>query len=109
MALVKTQLKLSKLVTKATEDAITFIPETGLFYVSEFIADAAFDSHCAVKLVWDYGQAGETLLWSIKGSHSVNLDLELTGDGSKKLAVCLDNGLDDSVVLSGYALVVQEV
>jgi len=108
MAITRTDLMISKEVAATTEDCDNFVPASGEFSVISFHGEAAFDPNCAVKLVWDWGEAGEEILWSTKGAGKMAMPIIRTGDGVKKLAVCLDNGLSGPVVMSGHAKVEQE-
>jgi len=108
MGIVKTQLVISKEVAAQTEECVTFIPPSGEFFVTHFIGEAAFDTNCAVKVVWDSDGTPE-ILFSTKGSTIADLDISRIGDGVKKLALCLDNGLLGPVVMSGIVDVRQEV
>lgn len=107
MAINLVELRIAKEVASSTEDCVTHIPPSGAYVlISDFVGDAAFQPNAAVKLVWDVGGAGETVLWSIKGNHEMPGDIEiLDSDGVKKLGVCLDNGEAGPLFLSGYAKV----
>ena len=108
MAITKTTISLSKEVAATTEDVETFIPATGDFYITKFCGEAAFDTNCAIKIIWDYGGT-EEILWSTKGVTVVDLDIERTGDGVKKIAIALDNGLNGTVIMAGMFTIVQEI
>jgi hypothetical protein len=91
------------------EECDSYIP-AGEWTIKKFHGEAAFNPNCAVKLVWDYQGAGEEILWSIKGSGVMPVPVTRTGDGVKKVAVCLDNGLvEGPVIMSGHAEIEEEV
>ena len=108
MGVVRSIINFSQNVAAQTEVCQTITPPAKDFYVTKFIGSAAFSQNCAVKLVWDMGGAGEQVLWSIKGSSEITEEFELTGDGVKQLAICLDNGLTGPVLMSGFAKIVWE-
>ena len=107
MALTRTVLTLSKSVAATTEDSTDFTPATGDFFITTFHGEAAYDTNCAVKLIWDFGGT-EEILWSTKGSAILDIEITRTGDGVKKLALTLDNGLAGAIIMSGMAKIVQE-
>lgn len=103
------EIKISAEVPLGNEYAEYHVPANGKkFTIVKFFGEAAFSKNSVVKLLWDYNAAGEQILWSIKGSSSMPLNIELTGDGVKKLAIALDNGELGSVFMSGYVLILQE-
>jgi hypothetical protein len=108
MALV--ELELAKQVLSADEECDTYIPPLDKdFNVQEFYGEAAYSTNSAVKLVWDLDGANEEILWATKGSGGMpNIDIIRTGDGVKKLALCLDNGEADPIFMSGHALIAVE-
>lgn len=99
------EIRTSKEVTAGNEDCAHITPASGKkVVVREFFGDAAYSKNSAVKLVWDYGGAGETVLWTIKGSSRAPEKFEINdADGVKKLGVCLDNGEIGNVFMSGFA------
>lgn len=102
--MAKEILKLTKEVDAATEDCETYIPANGAnVTILKMVGETASNLNTTVKLIWDLGGT-ETLIWAIKGSNEIIFDNErLTGDGVKKLAICLDNGESDKETMSGYA------
>jgi len=103
------KLLLAKNVTSFNEECVTHVVPSGKkVWIMRFHGEAAFSPNSAVKLVWDMGGAGEEILWSIKGGGDIPLGaaeaIEKTGDGVKKMAVCLDNGESGSIFMSGFAL-----
>lgn len=110
---MKQTLYISKDVASSTEDSDTYVVPNGkTLEIVHMMGEAAFSPNSAVKLVWDWGGAGETILWTIKGSSEIGPDVAedfptMTGDGVKKIAVSLDNNEAGSVFMSGH--VVMEV
>lgn len=106
----ETQLLISKDVTAGNEDCDTYIPANGVeINITDFHGEGAFDPNAAVKLIWDYSGGGEEILWTIKGSSQAPIQFKRTGDGVKKIAICLDNGMSSgSVFMSGYANIIEE-
>lgn len=99
------KLYLSKEVAANTEECDTHVVENGKnVKILAFHGEGAFDMNVAIKAVWDYSGT-EEILWSIEGSGSmpnyVTSETEKTGNGTKKMALCLDNGTNGPVVLSG--------
>ena len=98
------ELTLAKEVSASAEDCETFVVPNGKrFKVLNFHGSAAFQPNAAVKLVWDFGGAGETIVWAIKGQDEMPFAFNEVGDGTKKIAVCLENGETGALFLSGYA------
>jgi len=97
-------LVIAKEVTTATEDCETAVPANGKkVVIHKFCAEGPASPNSVVKLIWDWGEAGEFLIWTIKGSGQMPFKHVITdADGVKKLAVCLDNGEVGDVFLSGY-------
>jgi len=103
------ELNLSKEIASSAEEADTHIPANGKkFEVQLFRGEAAYSQNAAVKLVWDYGGGGETIIWVIKGSGDMPFVYTNTGDGTKKIAISLDNGESGALYLSGYADIWEE-
>ena len=100
------ELSISKEVAAQTEDSDTYTPANGVtVQVLLFAGSSPHDANTIVKLVWDWDGAGEEILWAIEGQHTAPRRFSIMGDGTKKLAVALDNGLTDPVTMSGYARV----
>jgi len=96
-------LKISKEVSATTEDCVSHTVADGKkLFIDKFVGEAAFTTNAVCKLVWDYGGAGEQVIWTTKGSSKMPFTHEVTGDGVKKLAVCLDNGTAGALVMSAY-------
>lgn len=83
------------------------IPENGEeIAVYRFRANGA-DPSAYVAMIWDRGGTEETILASTKGDIDIILDVEnenyhFTGDGLKKLQICIiNNGLSASPIIGG--------
>lgn len=107
---MKQPLYRADLVASGSEACdVQVVPNGKKVQVISFRGEAAFSTNSAVKLVWDFNGAGETTLWSIKGSSEIGPDVAedfpvMTGDGVKKIAVCLDNNEAGSVFMSAHAI-----
>lgn len=76
------------------------VPAAGKTWeVVRFVGSAAYLAETSVKLVWDFGGAGEEVLASTHGDANIELVRQVVGDGTKKLALVLVNAS-----LSGQAL-----
>ena len=100
-----TELKISKSVAAGQKNTAEVIPANGKrVTIGTFQGEAAFTAVSSVMLIWDYGGAGEICIWTVKGSGSMPFKEVLTdADGTKKLAVCLDNGEAAATTMSGFA------
>lgn len=100
------ELMLSKEVSALTEESVEFAPAQGkAVKISKFVAEGAFSENAVVKLIWDFEGAGETPIWTIKGSSEmpfIHTIPKKDVNGTKKLAVVLENSLLGPVFLSGY-------
>jgi len=97
------ELVLAQEVAAGEVEEVTYVPANGkVVMLHEFIGNAAEDPNTTVLVVWDFGEAGETVIWSTHGSIREFPNISVgTGDGTKKVGLCLKN--DDSVarILSG--------
>lgn len=64
-------------------------------------ASAAFTPEACVRVVWDYGGAGEETVWSEKGSRKIDLSFSFTSTGTEKIALILENTSAGPLWLSG--------
>jgi hypothetical protein len=105
MAITEVELKVSEEVAAGTDVCDTYTPANGVeVWLTFFHGEAAFTSNSSVMVLWDYGGAGETVIWSTNGSDRNNYQIELTGaDGIKKVALCCSNAETGPLVLSGIA------
>lgn len=68
------------------------VPANGKTWeIVRFVGSAAYLSTTAVKLVWDAGGAGEEVIASTHGDANLELVRQVVGDGTKKLALVLEN------------------
>jgi len=97
------ELTLAQEVAADTDVTVTYVPANGVEVIlHKFSGNADHSPDTTVLVVWDYGGAGETVIWSTHGSIvEVPHVVVGTGDGTKKVGLCLKN--DDSVarILSG--------
>lgn len=102
-------LYLSKSVAATTEDCDTYVVPNGkTVKVIKFHGESDFSESSAVKLVWDVAGT-PVILWSMKGSAEMPRQVPdamatMTGDGVKKIALCLDNGEANAIFMSGHVI-----
>jgi len=107
--MAKQVLYLAKSVSASTEDCDTYtVPNGKDVTVIDFHGEAAFSASSAVKIIWDSGGA-DTILWAMKGSGEMPKKAAedfptMTGNGTKKIALCLDNGEGSSIFMSGHVI-----
>ena len=107
--MAKQTLYLAKSVTAATEDCDTYVVPNGKkVTVINMHGEAAFSANSAVKVVWD-SSGTPVILWATKGSGSIPKGVSedfpvMTGDGIKKIALCLDNGEAGTIFMSGHVI-----
>lgn len=77
------------------------IPSGEKWEVTRFIGNAAYDPHARVCLVWDYGTPNAQPLRSTHGDIELDVAHQLTGDGSKKLAIVLTNDTQSQQSMGG--------
>lgn len=101
------ELKISQNINLLTEIADTYTPPNGSnVIIIGFSAEAPYDLNTVCKLIWDYNEAGETVLWSTQGSGKAPFKPIITDtDGSKELAITCDNGTLGTILMSAYAKV----
>lgn len=101
------EMTISEEVSSGSEECVSYTPPSGNdVHIYLFAGEAAYTKNAAVKLVWDYGGGGETVIWTIKGSGSMPFTHVIPSadiDGVKKLAICLDNGESGALFMSGHA------
>lgn len=92
------ELYLSGEIAASTDQAVTFIPLANeQVYLNQFLGNSVYDKASAVFVCWDYGEVGETIIWSTKGNekNDRNTDLNIlvgVGNGAKKAGLVLRNG-----------------
>lgn len=78
------------------------VPANGKTWeIIRFVGSAAYVATTSVKLVWDYGGAGEEIIASTHGDANVEMVRQVVGDGTKKLALVLENDSDSAQSLGG--------
>lgn len=98
-------LYISQSVANGVEVCDSMVPADGaIVNVLSFFGSALFTKASSVKLVWDLDGTPE-LLWSISGEASAPISFTKTGDGVKKLSVCLNNGESTAANMSGCATI----
>jgi hypothetical protein len=66
-----------------------------------FVGSAAYLPDTRVKLVWDVGGAGEEVIASTHGDANLEMVRQVVGDGTRKLALVLENDSLAARVLGG--------
>lgn len=84
-----------------TESRDEYVPASGDFLLTEVGGNSAPSADTSVKIIWDYGGT-EELLFSTHGDAHQQVDITLTADGVKKLAIVLTNDQGVSDVLGGF-------
>jgi hypothetical protein len=106
---VVTKLIISKEVAAGSEEYTTFTPaEDSSPVVTLFQGDGPSTRYAVVKLIWKYGQAGESVLWTIKGDSRLDISIpvpENEVDGINQLAIALENSDTMPIFLSGLAII----
>lgn len=106
MSVQELEFRISTEVSPLTEEYEEYTPAAGSsITISDFVAEAAYHSSARVSVIWDYGGDNEEYLWSIMGSGKLPRRINLTGvqtDGIKKLALVVDNGTLNSMIISGW-------
>ena len=101
-------LELSKEVAAGeTECAYEVIPSGKRIHMVKFEGHAVYSVNSVVKVVWDPEGTPENV-WSTKGDSESDLNQEYTGNGTKKLRLCLENGEDGALVMSGKVIYYEE-
>lgn len=78
------------------------VPAAGkVWEIGRFVGSAAYMAATSVKLIWDYGGAGEEIISSTHGDANTELVRQVVGDGTMKLALVLENDSDSAHALGG--------
>jgi hypothetical protein len=78
------------------------VPSSGKTWeIVRFVGSAAYSPDASVKLVWDLGGASEEVIASTHGDANVELVRQVAGDGTKKLALVIENDSLAARVLGG--------
>lgn len=92
---MKIEKSLAKKVIKDTNEIVDYTPASGKdIIVYLFSANVPHIVELSVQLIWDQGGAGEEILWTLSpDNQSLPNHLEFTrsGDGTKKMSLCLSN------------------
>ena len=68
------------------------VPPAGKTWeVVRFVGSGAYVAETSVKLVWDQGGAAEEVIASTHGDANITLVRQVVGDGTKKMALVLEN------------------
>lgn len=94
-------LGISAEVPSSTTSSNVYVVPNGVeVEIAYFEGHAVYTVNSVVKAVWDMSGTPENI-WSTKGDAQSRIYKVYTGDGVKKLAICLENGEDGAVVMSG--------
>ncbi len=76
------------------------VPANGKTWeIVRFVGSAAYLATTAVKLVWDFGGAGEEVIAATHGDANLELVRQVVGDGAKKLSLVLENDAPSAQIL----------
>lgn len=95
-------------VATMTDVVDYYVPPTGsLVAIKKFWGSGAGLPNAAICLLWDYGEAGEEIIGSIKmegdaPNNSIRIIETTETDNAKKIALCATNSEAGSLLLSGY-------
>jgi len=111
MAVTETTLKIVQIVLVGIEAFHSFVPEAGKkLTIRTLIADASFPDSPA-KLVWDFGGAGERVIWGLRRM-SIMPHIEVIDasevDGVKEIALVCENGEATDIFVSARCIVEEE-
>ena len=90
------------IVLAGTNDLVEYIPYDGeVVLIANFKGSAPESSKAEIVLLWDW-----VALWNIQGEQPMPDDVwfEFTGDGVKKVTLCLANGCTSDYRISGSAI-----
>jgi hypothetical protein len=92
-----------QVVPSLTTDAFgeQTVPNGEVWQVIKFQGSAAYVADTTAALYWDHGGAAEQLLASTHGDQAFELEATVTGDGTKKLSVVLDNQSPNAQAMGG--------
>lgn len=89
-----------KTVVGNTKDTLeTTIPNGETWRLGQWVGSANPTRDTYVALVWDMGGASEEYLALTHTSEKHDIGKEITGDGSKKISICLVNDTADTETL----------
>jgi hypothetical protein len=78
------------------------VPANGKTWeIVRFVGSAAYLPETVVKLVWDLGGSAEEVIASTHGDANLELVRQVAGDGTRKLALVLENDSLAARVLGG--------
>ena len=104
------KLYISKKVPANTMDiTTTFTPLVDeIIRVIKFVGAASFSQDAIVRVSWDVAGVDENI-WSIEGEQPMPKEIadvfQKTGNGVKKVGICLQNDSGAGVFLSGFAII----
>lgn len=96
-------LHIADLVLAGTQKVVEITPTSGTtVYVESFEGNDSTAALAACLLIWDHGGAGEEILWAINQGQGLPNDLRRVADGTKKLAIVLDNACNSDYYMSAH-------
>lgn len=103
---VRKEATLVRSVEPSIERAQAYVPAAGKkLIIDKFNAQAPYSINSVCKLVWDFGGAGEKVIWIIKGTGSMPMRhvIPVTEtNGVRKLAVTCDNAESGDILMGAY-------
>lgn len=93
------ELIISKRSAAAESTASAYVPPNGAILIIEsFNGESGFSTDTVVRLEWN-----GVIIWTTKGSGKMPFEKVIDDcDGTKKLALIVDNGINSSIYLSAY-------
>lgn len=97
------ELKVSQGIGSFGEVADTYVIPANVdrAIIREFSGNSSYTQNAEVQVIWDY-DVDDEILWSTRGSHTIQMNQEITDfDGSKELALVCSNGELGTIQMSG--------
>lgn len=102
-------LEKAGLVQNGVPQVSEVVPSAGkTVFIDSFEGNDATSAMAACLLIWDYGGAGEEVLWAINQGVGLPHDIRRSADGTKKLAVVLDNACTQDYYMSAACVWLEE-
>jgi hypothetical protein len=92
------------IVLSGTNQAAEYTPAVDeVVIITKFSGKGNESSLADVRLYWDLGGAEEELLWVLdSGNMPREVWFTKTGNGTRKITLCLANGCSNDYAMSGY-------
>ena len=100
--MARTFRRFYKHVAANSSEVDEFTPPAGNYFISLVGGNAGVSPATVVAIHWDYGEAGQEMLFSTHGDAKQDVQIELDADGTKKLAIVLQNDQGTADCLGGF-------